>query len=122
VSVSKLAGFRSAVGHFYAGAIANGPIAAAGAIACFENCAGVTGFLQFPGRHHSGDTSAKDDHTFAFAGVCCKRNHAGVRGRNGQQAERLHHHVSGAKPAGLPYLGEESASGGHKQNSQRTSI
>src|ERR1700676_4864570 len=104
VTFGEAAGFRGAVGHFDAGAGADGPVAPPGAIARFEDRTTVSGFLQLPGRDHPGDARAKNDDTLALAGIFRQADRAGLGGRSGEQAERLHKHISGAEAAGLPDL------------------
>ena len=73
-----------AVGHFHAGAIANGPIAPTGPAARFEHHAGVSGLGKLPGGDQPGDSCAEDHHR--LAGTRSRRQLYAARfaGRNRQ--------------------------------------
>ena len=105
----KGAGLLRAVGEVDARAAADGPVAAADAIAGFEHGAGVAELGHLVGGDQAGDASAEDDDAGAVAGDAADGLRFG--GSDGQQAEGLHHGEGGAVAAHLPYTEEKLTPG-----------
>jgi len=80
---------RGAVGEFDLGAFADGPAAATGAVAGFEDGAVEACFAEFVGSSHAGDACAEDDYFFPFAEVSRKLRKRRLSD-GGHEAEGLH--------------------------------
>ncbi len=68
-TVLPVAVLDGAVGELDLGAVTDGPVASAGAVAGFEDGAVEAGFAEFVGGGHAGDACSEDDDLFAFAEV-----------------------------------------------------
>lgn len=98
------------VGELDLGAVADGPIAAAGAVACFEDGAVEAGFAELVGGSHAGDACAEDDDFFAFAEVGGELRERRLAD-GGHEAERLHGGECGGVAADLGDALKEDTSG-----------
>ena len=87
---------RGAIGELDLTAVANGPVAATGAAARFEDGASETGLAQLVGGDQAGDAGAKDDHALPVAKI---RGELGEGRRAGGSRETQYLH--GAKGCGI---------------------
>src|SRR5262249_44925195 len=83
-----------AVGHLDRVAAPDGPVAAADAVAGFEDCAGIAGLAELIGRGEAGDARTQDDHPGAVRAAWRERQRLGYRG-GAKKAHRLHGEVGG---------------------------
>ncbi len=111
VALLEGAGLARAVGEIHIGAVADAPIAAAGALARFENRARPPRLAQLVGRDQAGNSPAENHHARAFAVYETQRTGFGGRFRDGQQPKRLHQDEGSAVSAHMAGSHQELASG-----------
>ena len=109
-AVLPIASLRGSVGELDFGTFADGPAAASGAIAGFEDGAVEAGFAELVRGGHTGDARAEDDYFFAFAEV------SGELGQRrfadgGHESKRLHCGKCGGVAADLGDALKEDTSG-----------
>ena len=97
-AVREVADLLGAVGHVDAGAAADAPVAAADAVARFDEGDAVAGLAEFPGGDEAGDAGAEHDDAgpFGRAGELQGR----AIGVFGHHAERAHGGECGAETTG----------------------
>ena len=118
-AVLPVAVLDGAVGELDFGAVADGPIASAGAVAGFEDGAVEAGFAEFVGCGHAGDACTEDDDLFAFAEVCGKLRERRLAD-GGHEAEGLHGRECGGVSADLcDALNKDTSGQAHTNGSDR---
>ena len=118
-AVLPLAVLDGAVGEFDLGAVADGPVASAGAVASFEDGAVEAGFAEFVGGGHAGDACAEDDDLFALAEVGGELRERRLTD-GGHEAEGLHGCECGGVSADLcDALKKDTSGQAHTNGSDR---
>ena len=117
--VLPVAVLDGAIGELDFGAVADGPVASARAVAGFKDGAVEAGFAEFVGGGHAGDACSEDDDLFAFAEVGGKLRKRGLTG-GWHEAEGLHGCECGGVSANLgDALNKDTSGQAHTNGSDR---